>query len=394
MRSATFSSRLALLAAGALCGIDAGAIGPLLPAMREASGAGAATGSLLVSLYVAGQLAGIAASGVTARRAGSGAVFRANAALAAAGSLVALLTSDLQWLLLARLLQGLGQGALLPMAAAIVAASFPPEHQGRWIGALSLAYGVAFLAAIVATPSVIRLTWHAPFAVSLVLAVTASVLVSTPRAAAVPAARPPRLGRTLRPLLLVALGTGVGQAAVVYLPTLSILRLGIDATETGRLMLPLVVCGVGATIAITLWMDRLGAHVLLVGGAAATLVAIAICAWAPASQALFMAGSALLGAGITALCGGPLRYAAMRAVAPGAQSIAQASVALVTNVGVLAGSLLIGAVAAAHGDERTALQTALAAACAIMAATFLPLARKHAARATWDGDCTQAPRSP
>ena len=57
-----------------------------------------------------------------------------------------------------------------------------------------------------------------------------------------------------------------------------------------------------------------------------------------------------------------------------AQAPAQAAIALVTNVGILAGSVLIGAVAQVLADERVALQAALAVACVAMAACFATLA--------------------
>ena len=342
--------------------------------MREAMHADASAGSLLVSLYVIGQLAGIVASAAMARRSGAGKAFRLCAAVAGAGSALALASNELAALVLARFLQGLGQGALLPMGAAIVAATVAPKRQGKWIGALSLAYGAAFLIAIVATPFVLGLAWHAPFAVTLVLAIVSAALMPgrTPAPLAAPSPRP---SGALLPLLAVAVGTGVGQAAIVYLPTLAILRLGVAPTQTSPLMLPLVVLGFAATIGITMSIDRVGARALLAAGAIATIAAVGICAWGPATALAFGAGTALFGAGITGLSGGPLRYAAARSLPVEAQSAAQASVALATNVGVLAGSLLIGFVASIQSSEREALQVALFAAAMVMAAAFVPIMR-------------------
>src|SRR5258708_31001988 len=94
-----------------------------------------------------------------------------------------------------------------------------------------------------------------------------------------------------------------------------------------------------------------------------------------------MGGAGLLGLGITGLCGGPLRYAAARAMPAGAQGLAQSAVALATNVGLLGGSIVIGSLAAIGGDERAALQMALLATCPGMAATFLSLPGFHGPRA-------------
>jgi MFS family permease len=353
-------------------GFDAGSIGLMLPVLRESSGADAAGASLLVSLYIAGTLVALPLAGWLAARIGTARIYAACAAIAAAGAAVALGTDDIRLLYGARLLQGIGQSPLLPLAATIVALQWAPERQGRWIGAISLSYGLAFSAAMVVTPLLMRITPHAPFAVSLALAVIACV----PTSAASPAPAGSRarwLTRPVAALLAIAAGTGLGQAAIVYLPTLAILRLGVAKTDTGVLMLPLVTCGIAATLGITLWMDRTGPRVLLALGAIGTLAGIAIAGWGPASKIAFMAGTALLGLGITGLCGGPLRFAATRVVPRESQATAQAAIALVTNVGVLAGSLLIGAIDEVVTDERAALQEALLVACVAMAVTFAPL---------------------
>ena len=369
----TIASAAALVAGSAVGGFDAGSIGLMLPAMREASGADATAGSLLVSLYIAGGLAAVPLAGWLAGRVGAARIYATCAAIAALGAALALGTSDIRWLFVARLLQGIGQGPLLPLAAAIVAMQWAPERQARWIGAISLAYGIAFTSAIVATPLVMRIDAHAPFALTLALAAIACLPMPDSRAAR--NGKPPSwLNRRLAALLAIAAGTGLGQAAVVYMPTLAILRLGVTQADTGMLMLPLVTCGIAATVGITLWMDRIGPRVLLIAGALGTLAGIAIATWGPASSAAFAVGTALLGLGITGLCGGPLRFAAVQVVPRESQAGAQAAIVLVTNVGVLAGSVLIGGFAGLLADERAALQAALLVACAAMAACFVPLA--------------------
>jgi predicted MFS family arabinose efflux permease len=143
-------------------------------------------------------------------------------------------------------------------------------------------------------------------------------------------------------------------------------------------MVPLVVAGVATTVAVTALLDRLGAKTVLTVGAVATLAGVAVAAFALPLRALFVVAAALLGVGITALCGRPLRYAAARAVPASQQGPAQGGVALLTNVGVLAGSAMIGAVGAHGGDERIALEFAMGIACALMAFTLTPVGARSA----------------
>jgi len=405
---------VALLIGCALGGFDAGAVGYVLPALRAATGADAATASWLVSVYVVGMLAGIPLAGAAVARFGADTLFRAGLAVALAGAALALLTDSIVALLAARALQGIGQGPLLPLAATLVAQRWPLQRQGRLVGALSIAYGAAFLAATAVAPPLLQLGWRASFALSMAAAAAALVAAyqgaarvpadpvapGMPAAPAAPAdaadvagmARATEVaddpGRHAVPALagpsglwtremaaigVLSLGTGIGQAILVWFPTLAIVRLGVSAAATSLLMLPLVVGGILATLAITARLDRLGARRLLCAGAAATLVGLLMAVLLPASHSAFMAGAGLFGLGIVGLCGGPLRYAAARAVSVGAQGPAQSAVALLTNVGLLAGSLLLGQFAGAGKDERAGVETALLATGALMALSFTAL---------------------
>ena len=388
MSSATSSeprrgAAAALLTGAALSGFDAGAVGFVLPALRAATGADAGTASWLVSGYVVGTLLAIASSGIAVARFGALRLFRAGLVLAAVGALLALVADGMPGLIGARLLQGLGQGPLLPLAATLVAQRWPAERQGRLIGALSLVYGAAFLLATVATPPLLQFGWRASFALSLLGTLLAGLLAQraggwidgkpASSTAHVPAGWRGLLIPQMAAIAVLSLGTGIGQAVLVLFPTLAIVRLGVPPLATAVLMLPLVAGGLAATLLITAVLDRMGARRLLAAGAIATLAGVLLAAVAPPSRVTYMAGAAALGLGITGLCGGPLRYAAARALAAGEQGLAQGAVALLTNLGLLGGSVLLGTVSAAQRSELIGVQTALLAACAVMAFCFAAL---------------------
>lgn len=372
----------ALLTGAALAGFDAGAVGFVLPAMRAATGVDPQAGSALVWVYVLGTLLSIAGSGAAVARWGAARLWVASLLLSAAGALLAALAPGLVLLAAARLVQGLSQGPLLSLAATRVAQQWPAGRQGRLIGALSLAYGVAFLGATLTTPLLLHFGWRSGFVLSAVvaaLALAASVRLPAARVA-VPgprAATPWRLllQGEMRAIGLLSLGTGIGQAVLVWLPTLAQLRLAATPLATAGLMLPLVLGGLASTAAVTLWLDRVGARHAIVAGAALTLVGALVAAALPPSIWAYAVGAGIFGVGITALCGGPLRYAAVRALPVDAQGLAQAAVALLTNVGLLGGSLLLGQVSAAMPTEVQGVQAAVLAACALMAASFVAVVR-------------------
>lgn len=373
---------VALLAGAAIAGFDAGAVGFVLPAMRAATGVDAQAGSALVWVYVLGTLLSIAGSGAAVARWGAARLWLASLLLSAAGALLAALAPGLLVLAAARLVQGLGQGPLLSLAATQVAQQWPAGRQGRLIGGLSLAYGVAFLGATLAMPLLLHFGWRSGFVLSAVVASLALLAGRglQPVAAAAPA---PRIQAPWRLLLrgemgaigVLSLGTGVGQAVLVWLPTLAQVRLTATPLATAGLMLPLVLGGLASTAAVTLWLDRLGARRVIAGGAALTLAGALVAAALPPSAIAYALGAGIFGIGITALCGGPLRHAAARALPAAVQGPAQAAVALLTNVGLLGGSLMLGRVSASMPAEAQGVQTAVLAACALMAASFVAVVR-------------------
>lgn len=371
---------IALLAGAALAGFDAGAVGFVLPALRAATGADAASASAVVWVYVLGTLVAITVGGWASTHWAPARLLRCALVLALAGAAWAALAQGTTQLAAARLLQGLGQGPLLPLAATLVAARWPAGRQGRLNGALSLAYGVSFLGATQIAPWLLaQAGWRAGFMASAVVALLAlagSVHLppgTVPRERA--GAAPRRWWRgEMMAVGAIALGTGVGQAVLVWLPTVALARLAASPLSTGLLMLPLVAGGLASTAVVTLWLDRVGARPLIAAGALFTLAGVALVVLAPATVALFAAGSAALGLGVTALCGGPLRVVATQSRPGPVQGRAQAAVALLTNLGLLAGSVLLGQVAAAAPSDRRGVEWALLAAAACMLPCFAAIA--------------------
>jgi len=375
----------ALLLGAALAGLDAGAIGYVLPALRAETGASPLQASWLVSMYVVGTLAGIPAAAFAVRAQGAERVFRVCALLSAAGALLVVLGGHALVVLCGRLMQGLGQGPMLPVAAALIASRWPEGRQGRMMGAISMAYGIAFLGGVILVPMLLALGWRSVFLLMLGLAAAALASMrgaGSGRDRAVPAGSLVALLRNgeMRAVAVLALGTGMGQAVVILFPTLAVQRLGIAPAASGWLMLPLALGGVAATVGVMMVLDRIGARRLLAGGGVLTLAGVLLAAAGPASSAAFLAGAGLLGLGITGLSGGPLRYAAARALGAVQQGPAQGAVALLTNVGVLSGSVLLGTLAGLGSDERAALEAAMLAACALMGGSFLAVLALRAHR--------------
>ena len=124
------------------------------------------------------------AGGAAADRLGHALVFRAGLALSALAFVMGGVAAGLGWLLVARVVQGLGAGLVFGTAPALVTAGAPAEMRGRRLGFLNGAMGLGALGPLVAGFLVESFGWRAVYHVRVPLAlgvlVWAAVARSTP----------------------------------------------------------------------------------------------------------------------------------------------------------------------------------------------------------------------
>lgn len=423
--------------AAALVGLDAGSFGPTLPALRAGLGLDDPRAAWLLSAYVVGTLLGNPANAWVNARWGPARALSAGLAVYAAGALLVALAQGNLAACAGRGLQGVGAGSLLPIATATLAAMVAVGRRGRAIMLLSLVYAATFLLAT-ATASIVgasawRLIYVGLAALGLAsAALTARLLPSDPPAAPAPldlrglvlwsatvaamavvvpqlkggTLAGPALGlalavaaggfaasvasargvaqpfvplgllrdRAVRGACVLSLAVGAAQVFAVSLPSFAAVVVGIPTPRVGLWSLPFVVSGALGTAFAALVIDRLGARrVVLVTGSALVLGAGSL-VYAPGSPLVFALLSSLLGLGLCTLSGGPIRHlVGVLEGADGARS--QALLALVTNLGLLAGSAVYGALASPHGDlaRRGDAMRAGTAAIALLVAAGLAL---------------------
>src|SRR5262245_2059756 len=181
---------------------------------------------------------------------------------------------------------------------------------------------------------------------------------------------PPALLRSpqLRVVGAIAIAVGAAEAGMVFLPAMAVLNFGIDEKSASLTMLPLVLTlAVGAPLAGWL-LDHVGARSVVQLGLALTVAGLLLFGLLPLDWPNFYLSGALVGFGMSALLGAPLRYIALHEAGEERRGAGQGILTLCVSVGQLVGSAIIGGVvgSASHALQgyRHAL-LAVAAACAL-----------------------------
>ena len=148
-----------------------------LPQMATAFHTSFETITWVATAYFLAQAAVIPVTGYLSDRIGTKAVFMSALALFTAGSLACALAQSNELLIIFRVAQGIGGGALFPIAFAIVFRAFPPEERGP----ASAVVGVPVLLAPAFGPTIggyltTTFDWSAIFTVNVPIGIVALIL--------------------------------------------------------------------------------------------------------------------------------------------------------------------------------------------------------------------------
>jgi MFS family permease len=189
---------------------------------------------------------------------------------------------------------------------------------------------------------------------------------------------PPALLRSpqLRVVGAIALAVGAVEAGMVFLPDMAVLNFGIDAASASLTMLPLVfTLAVGAPLAGWL-LDHIGPRSVVQLGLSLTVAGLLLFALLPLDWRNFYLSGALVGFGMSALLGAPLRYIALQEAGAERRGAGQGLLTLCVSVGQLVGAAMIGgfvgsASEALPGYRHSLLTVAVACALALVLSAAL-----------------------
>lgn len=149
----------------------------------------------------------------------------------------------------------------------------------------------------------------------------------------------------------LAAGAGIGEVSMVFIPALAIAALPgmVNKHTASYLLMPVVLALAIGSPLVGRFLDRYGSKAIVtVGTALLALGALALSSWSTVFW-LFITAGIVIGLGLSALLGAPVRYIMLNEAAASERTSAQGAIALFTSLGQLISSALVGAIAASAG---------------------------------------------
>src|SRR3954463_7404643 len=125
---------LASILGSSIAFIDGTVVNVALPVLQQALGVSASEMQWVVESYALALAALLLLGGALADKVGRRRIFSVGVGLFGAASVACAISLNINWLIAARAVQGLGGALLIPTSLALLSATFPPDRRGQAIG--------------------------------------------------------------------------------------------------------------------------------------------------------------------------------------------------------------------------------------------------------------------
>jgi EmrB/QacA subfamily drug resistance transporter len=159
--------------------------------------------------------------------------------------------------------------------------------------------------------------------------------------------------RQLNLAYLLSAGAGIGEASLVFMPLLAVLTFNINESRASYLLLPVVLALSVGSPTVGRLLDRYGSRIVILSGTMVLAAGMFLLSQFSQTMALYIISGVLIGAGLSALLGAPLRYIMLNEVEASERSVAQGTLTLSTSIGQLIGSAGMSAIAASASGSMT-----------------------------------------
>jgi MFS family permease len=171
--------------------------------------------------------------------------------------------------------------------------------------------------------------------------------------------------RQIRFVMMIAAGLGSIECAQVFFPALGVAGLGVSASTAAWLMLPGVFVMMLVSPLAGKVVDKIGPTRVIQGSLMVVLVGLLVYSLADITYVTFIGGGMIVGVGVAALLGAPLRYIVLEEARAEDRAATQGLLNIFLAVGQLSGAAIVGAVATSAGGGTEGYQAAFAVLAAI-----------------------------
>ncbi len=147
----------------------------------------------------------------------------------------------------------------------------------------------------------------------------------------------------------LAAGAGLGEAAMVFVPALLVASFSVTSSQASFMLLPIVLAMAAGSPLAGRMLDRMGSKVVILAGTSLLTLGMAFLSFFSSNLVMFYVAAVLIGIGLSALLGAPLRYIVLNESPESQRGVAQGAITLFTSVGQLTSAAFVGAVAASQG---------------------------------------------
>lgn len=144
-------------------------------------------------------------------------------------------------------------------------------------------------------------------------------------------------------------GAGLGEAGMVFMPSLAVAALAMRKSTASYMLMPVVLAMAVGSPMVGRYLDKVGSKTVVVAGTALLTLGMVLLGFFYNSLALFIVAGAVIGLGLSALLGAPMRYIMLSEAQAEDRASAQGVITLFTSIGQLLSGALVGAVAASQG---------------------------------------------
>jgi len=164
--------------------------------------------------------------------------------------------------------------------------------------------------------------------------------------------------RQLKLANILSFGAGVVEGGTVFIPSLLVAAFGVSESKASFMLIPIVLTLAIGSPTFGKMLDTRGSRLVVMSGTALLIAGAGIMSFLPLTLVSFYLSGALVGLGLSALLGAPVRYIMINEAPASDRAAAQALISLQTKIGQMLTGALIGAVATSLGGGVTGYQGA------------------------------------